>query len=68
MAAITYEQYLAMKSFYDNRMNALAKQNQAVNKIVKAAKREKGYEIKRSQMIVQKALVPYSFHKERKGR
>lgn len=70
MAAITHEQYLARKSFYDNRMDALAKQNQAVNKIVKAAKREKGYEIKRSQIVKgdrSKGLSPVLISQGKKG-
>lgn len=70
MAEITREQYLARKSFYDNRMNALAKQNQAVNKIVKAAKREKGYEIKRSQIVKgdrSKGLSPVLISQGKKG-
>ena len=51
-------------------MNALAKQNQAVNKIVKAAKREKGYEIKRSQIVKgdrSKGLSPVLISQGKKG-
>ena len=51
MAKITREQYLANKKFYDRRMDALQEQQKRLNKIVKGAKQEKGYFLKRAVVI-----------------
>ena len=51
MAKITREQYLANKKFYDRRMGALQEQQKRLNKIVKGAKQEKGYFLKRAVVI-----------------